>query len=78
VAQKQSQRAARLLGAAEALREATGTPMTPVETTEYELTLPTVRSRLGEATFNAAWAEGRALIIEQAIALALRNSPENP
>jgi hypothetical protein len=64
-------RAARLLGAGEALREAIGVPQVPRERAELERPVAAARAALGEGSFGAAWAEGRALTIEQAIALAL-------
>ncbi|MGI8909594.1 MAG: tetratricopeptide repeat protein [Rubrobacteraceae bacterium] len=60
-------RAARLWGAAEALREAIGTPdLSPVERTFYARHIA-ARSRLDEGTWQTAWAEGRMLTPEQAI-----------
>jgi hypothetical protein len=70
-AQEQLSRAARLLGAAEALRDNTHLPMTPHERPEYDQHLTSVREHLGEAAFAAAWAEGRTLTMEQAIEFAL-------
>ena len=67
----QLKRAARLLGAAEALREATVSTIPPDEHAEYAEAAAALRSALGEEAFAAAWAEGRALSMESAIALAL-------
>jgi hypothetical protein len=53
------------------LRETIGTPPTPEEQIENEQVMPTIRAQLDEAAFNAAWAEGRALTMEQANADAL-------
>jgi hypothetical protein len=39
--------------------------------TDYERAVTTVRSSLGQAAFAAAWAEGRAISLEQASAYAL-------
>ena len=58
--------AARLWGAAEALREALGTSLPPVERVMYEHVVATARTQLGEKTFAKAWAEGRAMSPEQA------------
>jgi predicted ATPase/Tfp pilus assembly protein PilF len=69
--QGQPERAARLFGAAEALREAIGAPLPPSDRTEHDRHVATARAALDEAAFAAAWAEGRALPLEQAIALAL-------
>ncbi|MBI1742495.1 tetratricopeptide repeat protein [Candidatus Acetothermia bacterium] len=64
-------RAARLLGAAEALREAIGIVIVPDERIMGEQTLAIGRSALGEETFAKAWAQGLAMTLEQAIAYAL-------
>jgi predicted ATPase len=66
-------RAARLLGAAEALREVIGAPLLPSFLSQYERILATVRARFDEAAFAAAWAEGRALTLEEAVRLAISN-----
>jgi len=62
--------AARLWGAAEALREAIGYPMFPVDRAEYEPIVAAVRAQVGEAAFTIAWAEGRSMTPEQALASA--------
>jgi predicted ATPase/class 3 adenylate cyclase/DNA-binding CsgD family transcriptional regulator len=59
--------AAKLWGTAEALREAIGVPIPPVERAEYERTVAAARSRLGEKVFAAAWAKGRTMTTEQAL-----------
>jgi tetratricopeptide (TPR) repeat protein len=62
-------RAARLWGAAEALREQMGMSLSKFDraNSDYERDLALVRSALDEATFEAAWAEGRAMSFEQAV-----------
>ncbi len=60
--------AARLCGAAEALRETLGTPLPPVYRTDYERSVAAARKHLGEKAFTAAWAQGRAMTPEQALA----------
>ena len=60
--------AAHLWGAAEALREAIGTLLPPVERVPYDRAVEALRTRLGEQAFAAAWAEGRTLSLEQALA----------
>jgi DNA-binding CsgD family transcriptional regulator len=60
--------AARLWGAAEALREAVAMPLPPVELASYERAVAATRTQLGEQAFGQAWAEGRALTPEQAFA----------
>jgi predicted ATPase/DNA-binding CsgD family transcriptional regulator len=65
--------AARLLGATEALRQALASPYR--DATDDEIAA--LRTQLGEAAFASAWAEGRALPAEQAVAYAL-SLPELP
>ncbi len=60
--------ATRIWGAAEALREAMGTPLPPVYHAEYERAVTAARAQLGEKSFAAAWAEGRSMTPEQALA----------
>jgi predicted ATPase/DNA-binding CsgD family transcriptional regulator len=59
--------AARLWGAAESLREATGVPLPPVYRADYELWVAAARAQSGEQAFAAAWAEGRKMTPEQAL-----------
>jgi predicted ATPase/class 3 adenylate cyclase/DNA-binding XRE family transcriptional regulator len=70
-AQAQPIRALRLAGAAAALRELIGMPLTPAELAEFERRIAPARRALGEAAAESAWAEGRALAVEQAISEAL-------
>jgi hypothetical protein len=60
--------AIQLWGVAEALREAIGAPMYPVDQAEYASAITAARAQMGEAAFAAAWAEGRQLTPEQALA----------
>jgi predicted ATPase/DNA-binding CsgD family transcriptional regulator len=71
-------RAAKLYGASEALREASGLSPRPFGRIayDYEGYLATVRGGLDEPDFDAAWSEGRAMSLEQAIEYAL--SAEEP
>lgn len=71
VTQRQAERAATLLGAAEALRAAIGSEMTVFERREYEPAVAQLRTHLDEADFVRAWAAGRALSLEDAVAYAL-------
>jgi tetratricopeptide (TPR) repeat protein len=64
-------RAARLFSAAEALGKLLGAALPVVYRREYERHLGAVRAALGEEALAAAWAAGRALSLEQAIAAAL-------
>src|SRR5215208_4936398 len=69
-------RAARLWGAAEVLREASGFSQPPDDERVLEPFLKDARSRLDEATFQAAWEEGRAMTEEQAVEYALSEEEE--
>ncbi len=71
VAQGHAQRAARLGGAAEVVRAAMAMPVQPEERASHDQMVQAVRAALGEEAFAAAWAEGRALPLEAAIAEAL-------
>jgi hypothetical protein len=68
VAQRQLERAARFLGAAETLRQATGAPLSPGERARYDRDVSAVRAGLVEAVFAAAWATGKAMPLEQVLA----------
>jgi predicted ATPase/DNA-binding CsgD family transcriptional regulator len=66
-AQGESTWAARLWGRAEAQRETIKTPLPPRYRADYEQTVALARSQLDEPSFAAAWAEGRALTLEQVV-----------
>jgi hypothetical protein len=63
--------AARLFGAAAALRVAIGAPLPPSEHATYDRAVATARSVLGDAAFDIASAAGQSMTLEQATALAL-------
>jgi hypothetical protein len=65
--------AVRLWAAADALREAAHMHLPPATraSSKYDNDLARARAQLGEALFTAAWAEGRAMSVEQAIVYAL-------
>jgi DNA-binding CsgD family transcriptional regulator len=67
----EAERAAKLFGVAEALREAVGSQHMPEEDAWREPYLAASRARLDEASWRAAWAQGRAMSVEQAIDYAL-------
>jgi tetratricopeptide (TPR) repeat protein len=69
--QERPDKATRLYGAADALRESVGVPLPPSEREEVGGELAVLRATLGENTFNCAWAAGRAMTWEQAIEHAL-------
>jgi predicted ATPase/class 3 adenylate cyclase len=66
--------AARLLAASEAQFETMGASIQPQDKLEVDQFKETVREQLGETEFNKAWAEGRALTREQALAEALEET----
>lgn len=68
--QGNGERAARLFGAAERLREHFGAVLTPVEKENYAPFLAAVRTEAGEQKFAAAWGQGCALTLTQAAAYA--------
>jgi DNA-binding CsgD family transcriptional regulator len=67
-ARRQLDWAAQLWGASEALRDACGIPIPLIELADYERSVSAARVHLGEKAFAAAWAEGRSLTPEQALA----------
>jgi tetratricopeptide (TPR) repeat protein len=68
VGQGEPLQAARLWGAAEALREAIGAPMHPVYRPSYGHARAHACAQAGEQAFHLAWAEGRGMTPEQAFA----------
>jgi non-specific serine/threonine protein kinase len=71
LAQGQTVRAVRLLGAAEKLQEAIGSPMPIRERADCDRSVALARAHLTEEQFAAAWAAGQAMTPEQAIDAAL-------
>ena len=69
--QSQWGRAARLGGAAFALRESLGIPLHPVGRKRFDKAMASAREAVGEETFAAAWDAGRAMTVEQAVEYAL-------
>jgi tetratricopeptide (TPR) repeat protein len=67
----QYERAARLFAAAEALRTSLGRQRSIADQADYDKRVASTRARLGDMAFAAAWAEGRAMTLEQAIEYAL-------
>jgi predicted ATPase/class 3 adenylate cyclase/DNA-binding CsgD family transcriptional regulator len=64
--------AARLFGAAEAIRQRMGAVRFKVWDAGYEASVTAPRDAMGEKDFDSAWAEGAALSTEEAIAYAQR------
>ena len=70
-AKAQGGRAARLWGAAEALRKTIGAPLSSEGRQYFERIMVAARAQLGEAAWEAAFAEGRAMELEEAVEYAL-------
>jgi tetratricopeptide (TPR) repeat protein len=68
--------AARLFGAAQAIRQRIGVVRFKIYETGYQASVTALRDALGEKEFDAAWAEGAALSTEEAIADAQRGRDE--
>ncbi|HWT50378.1 MAG TPA: LuxR C-terminal-related transcriptional regulator [Mycobacterium sp.] len=69
-------RAARLFGAAEAMRQRIGVVRFPIHQAGYEGSVAGLRDAMGEKDFESAWGEGAALSTEEAIAYAQRGRGE--
>ncbi len=65
-------RAARLWGAEETLRERLGASVRALYRADYEHGVRAAKRELGEKAFAAAWAEGRAMTLEEAVSYALQ------
>jgi predicted ATPase/serine/threonine protein kinase len=66
-AQREAERSLRLAGAAAALRQHIGAPLTPAEQAKLEAGLQAARETLTDTAGNSAWLEGWALPVEKAI-----------
>jgi hypothetical protein len=66
--------AARLLSRGEALREKIGAGLESWAVEMNGRTLTAIRLQLDEAAFTEAWEQGRALTVDEAVALALGSS----
>jgi tetratricopeptide (TPR) repeat protein len=71
IAEEEPQRALKLFGAAEILREKVQSPMADGERIEYDQAVAQVRLLLNESQLSSLWAEGRAMSMEQAVESAL-------
>ena len=65
--QDQPDRAARIFGATERLRDAQRISLPILGRADYDRCVLSVRAQLGEAAFTATWAEGQAMHFEQVI-----------
>jgi predicted ATPase/DNA-binding SARP family transcriptional activator len=61
----QPTRAARLLGAADAMRRRIGAPLQQAEQSDYESLLHVLRAKLGDDALNDAWDGGQQLTVKQ-------------
>ena len=68
--------AARLLSRAESLREEIGAGAPPYLVRTNEEALAAIRAQLDEGAFAEAWEQGRALTVDEALALALEELPD--
>jgi predicted ATPase/DNA-binding CsgD family transcriptional regulator len=68
------ERAARIWGVSEALREVRGAPLPPSYQSDYAPLIRSVRGQLGAEAFETAWAEGRAMTLEQGVEYTLRDA----
>ncbi len=78
VAQGLPERAVRLLGAVEALRELRAPRRRVWDGEPVDATLAAARAELPDARWQAAWAEGQAMTLEQAVAYALEDEATFP
>jgi predicted ATPase/class 3 adenylate cyclase/DNA-binding CsgD family transcriptional regulator len=67
---------ARLLGAADAIRQRTGEVRFPMHADGYHASIATLRNTMGEHDFEKTWSEGAALSTDEAIAYARRGRGE--
>ena len=66
-----AKRAARLLGAVQAMQTRTGAPSPPSARADYQRTVADARLKLGAERFEATWAAGTAMTLDEAVDLAL-------
>jgi hypothetical protein len=70
-AHEEPERALRLLGAAEILRERINIHMNPPEREEYKREVADLHAMLADDEFRKLWAEGRSMSMDEAVAFAL-------
>ena len=70
----QAEQAVRLYGAAAKMREEIGIPLPASERLSHESHLTVTRAECGEDVWQAAWDQGQAMSLEQAIAYALEEN----
>ena len=64
----QAEQAVRLLGAVEALREASNIRLSPLRRAEYERTVEGIHAHLDDAAFAKAWKEGHTMTLDEVLA----------
>jgi len=72
--QGEAELAARLFGAADAMRASSGTPVRPVHQEQHDRDVAAARAALGQERFWNAYEQGRATSVEQVITDALRGA----
>ena len=76
LAQNQNERALQLFAAANRLREQGDRPMTPDEQIYFDEQLKSLREKMDPMNFDSVWSKGHAMMMEQAIELALEITDE--
>jgi hypothetical protein len=72
----EAERAARLLGAAERIRETIHVPVREADRPEHDKAIQAVRAVLDEAAFLTAWGQGRDMDVEEAVSEGLSIAPK--
>jgi tetratricopeptide (TPR) repeat protein len=70
--QEQVEKATKLLGAAEALRQKIEMDMAPYEREEYEREVADLKANMDGKEFASLWGEGRSMTMDEAIKMAVR------
>jgi tetratricopeptide (TPR) repeat protein len=73
LAQNQDERALQLFATANALREKSGTPMTPDEQVYFDEQLKRLHEKMDLTKFDSIWSKGQSMKMEQAIEFALND-----
>jgi predicted ATPase/DNA-binding SARP family transcriptional activator len=74
LAQRETERAIKLLAVADAILEFIRTPFLAFDQQQYENNISQLRGQIDKPTFMKAWAEGHTMTFEQAVDFALKNS----
>ena len=76
-AKGQPERAARLFGAAESLNREMRVLVDPSDRPSFERGVAAARSQMNEASFEAAWAQGAMLALDEVLLLATQTAPDS-